>query len=175
MSNWFCISMLLRQRGLENWSLPSWWAVPFRCLPSNFVYALPQFYFVVVSLVLDLKITLPFPLQTLHRFCLAGSCPCHIMQVHAFLCYKCCLRISYPAAPTVNLYYIFLLCVCGCIYVYLWRSDSNLNYIYLWPYLNLNYFFAGKSTVGAVLDWTALTNTHSKGGWWYSRPYRRPL
>ena len=100
MSNWFCISMLLRQRALENWSLPSWWAVPFRCLPSKFVYALPQFYFVVVSLVLDLKITLPFPLQTLHCFCLAGSCPCHIMQVHAFLCYRCCLRISYPAAPT---------------------------------------------------------------------------
>jgi len=36
-------------------------------------------------------------------------------------------------------------------------------------------FFAGKSTVGAVLDWTALTNTHSRGGWWYSRPYRSPL
>ena len=33
-------------------------------------------------------------------------------------------------------------------------------------------FFAGKSIVGAVLDWTALTNTHSRGGWWYSRPYR---
>ena len=36
-------------------------------------------------------------------------------------------------------------------------------------------FFAGKSTVGAVLDWTALTNTHNRGGWWYSRPYRSPL
>jgi len=31
-------------------------------------------------------------------------------------------------------------------------------------------FSAGKSTVGAVLDWTALTNTHSRG-----RPYRSPL
>ena len=25
-------------------------------------------------------------------------------------------------------------------------------YIYMWSNLNLNYFFAGKSTVGAVLD-----------------------
>ena len=48
--------------------------------------------------------------------------------------------------------------------------------IYIWSDLNLNYFFfAWKSTVGAVLDWTALTNTHSRGGWWYSRPYRSPL
>jgi len=49
-------------------------------------------------------------------------------------------------------------------------------YIYMWSDLNLNYFFfAGKSIVGAVLDWTALTDTHSRGGWWYSRPYRSPL
>jgi len=39
--------------------------------------------------------------------------------------------------------------------VYMWRLDSNLNYIYIytWSDLNLNYlFFAGKSTIGAVLD-----------------------
>ena len=45
----------------------------------------------------------------------------------------------------------------------------------MWSDLNLNFFFAGKSTVGAVLDWTALTNTHSRGGWWYSHRYRSPL
>ena len=58
-------------------------------LPSNFVYALPQFYFVVVSLVLDLKNKIAFSCEILHRFvCLADSCPCHIMQVHEFLCYR---------------------------------------------------------------------------------------
>ena len=43
--------------------------------------------------------------------------------------------------------------------------------IWIW----IIFFFTEKSTVGAVLDWTALTNTHSRGGWWYSRPYRSPL
>jgi len=55
------------------------------------------------------------------------------------------------------------------IYIYIYI------YMCVWSDLNLNYFFAGKSTVGAVLDWTALTNTHSRGGWWYSRSYRSPL
>ena len=48
-------------------------------------------------------------------------------------------------------------------------------YIYMVRFEFEFFFFAGKSTVEAVLDWTALTNTHSRGGRWYSRPYRSPL
>jgi hypothetical protein len=58
------------------------------------------------------------------------------------------------------------MCICG--------GQIRIWVIYMWSDLNLN-FFAGKSTVGAVLGWTALTNTHIRGGWWYSHPYRSPL
>ena len=61
------------------------------------------------------------------------------------------------------------------MYWYLLYLCSGLTfgpYVCIW---NLNYFFSEKSTVGAVLDWTTLTNTHSRGGWWYNRPYRSPL
>jgi hypothetical protein len=51
-----------------------------------------------------------------------------------------------------------------------------IKYIYVVRFeFELFIFFAEKSTVGAVLDWTALTNTHSRGGWGYNRPYRSPL
>jgi hypothetical protein len=33
-------------------------------------------------------------------------------------------------------------------------------------------FFNRKSTVGAVLDPTTLTNDIFKGGWWSNRPYK---
>ena len=63
-----------------------------------------------------------------------------------------------------------------CIFVAVRFEFKLYIYIYMVRFeFELFIFFVGKSTVGAVLDSTALTNTHSRGGWWYSRPYRSPL
>ena len=63
------------------------------------------------------------------------------------------------------------------VYMYICGGQIRIWIIYICGqiWIWIIYFFAGKSTVGVVLDWTALTNTHSRGGWWYSRPYRSPL
>ena len=46
-----------------------------------------------------------------------------------------------------------------------------------WSNLNckFEFFFAGKRTIGAVLDWTAPTNRYYRGGWQYSRPLQISL
>ena len=63
------------------------------------------------------------------------------------------------------------------VYMYICGSQIQIWIIYIYGqiWIWIIYFFAGKSTVGTVLDWIALTNTHSRGGWWYRRPYRSPL
>ena len=63
------------------------------------------------------------------------------------------------------------------VYMYICGGQIRIWIVYIYGqiWIWIIYFFAEKSTVGAVLDWTALTNTHSRGGWWYNRPYRSPL
>jgi hypothetical protein len=57
------------------------------------------------------------------------------------------------------------MCICG--------GQIRIWIIYVVRFeFELFIFFAEKSTVGAVLDWTALTNTHSRGGLLYNHPYR---
>ena len=66
------------------------------------------------------------------------------------------------------------------VYMYICGGRIRIWILYIYIYMvrfefELFFFLLKKSTIGAVLDWTVLTNTHSRGGWWYSRPYRSPL
>jgi hypothetical protein len=51
------------------------------------------------------------------------------------------------------------------VYMYIYGGQIRIWIIYIYVVkFEFEFFFAGKSTVGAVLDWTALTNAHSRGG-----------
>jgi hypothetical protein len=62
------------------------------------------------------------------------------------------------------------------VYLYICGGQIRIWIIYIYGQIWIwIIFFAWKSTVGAVLDWTALTNTHSRGGWYYQPPLQRLL